>query len=96
MDSIIWSQAALDDLDEIYRYIARDSPLNAQMMIDGIIKKTDYLLDFPDLGKTYPELDDPNVRIILFRNFHIIYQLIDNNIEIVRVVHGRRAFKLDL
>ena len=90
------SQAALDDLEEIYKYIARDSSANAQMIIDRIIEKTDLLTNFPNLGKRYLEPDDPRVRIIFFRNFQIIYQLIDDNIEIVRVIHGRRSFKLEL
>ena len=96
MESITWSQAALDDLEEIYKYIARDSSANAQMIIDRIIEKTDLLTNFPNLGKRYLESDDPRVRIIFFRNFQIIYQLIDDNIEIVRVIHGRRSFKLEL
>jgi plasmid stabilization system protein ParE len=66
------------------------------MIRDSIIKKTDLLIEFPNLGKRYLELDDPSVRIIIFRNFQIIYQIIDENIEIIRVIHGRRLFKLEL
>ena len=60
--SVIWSQEALDDIDDIAEYIGRDSIYHAQQVVEQIFESGDTLLNQPQLGRVVPELNDPQVR----------------------------------
>ena len=95
MVAVKWSEPALDDLKEISQYISRDSPSRSKSFIDGIFEMAEHLSDFPNLGRRVPESDDPNVRVIIYSNYLIIYQIYEGYLEIVRVIHGRRSYRLN-
>jgi len=52
----------------------------------------DHLETSPKLGRRVKESDDPNLREIIYRKYRIIYQIHENQLEIVRVIHGSRDF----
>ena len=54
MAELIWSEESLSDLEGIYDYIARDSPLYARYQIEGICKSTERLRQFPESGRRFP------------------------------------------
>jgi len=37
-----------------------------------------------------PELDEPNIRKLILRNYRIIYRILGKKIQIVRLFHGSR------
>ena len=51
MGKIIWRQAAIDDLENIYDYIARDAPLRAINFAEELTNQIKSLSDFPKIGK---------------------------------------------
>jgi toxin ParE1/3/4 len=50
--NVLIREAAYDDLDRIYAWIARDRPRAAQRVIDRILHSIELLGLFPDLGHT--------------------------------------------
>jgi plasmid stabilization system protein ParE len=54
MVSIKWTSQAVDDLQEIYFYIARSSRLFAKRQIDKIRNQTNVLKSHPKSGKPVP------------------------------------------
>lgn len=52
------SKDAENDLLDIWPYIAKDQPVNADRFIDKIHEKLIKLTEFPELGKQRPELTD--------------------------------------
>lgn len=92
---VIWTPRARSDLKSIHNHIAQDSPQNAKNIIREIISKADLLVDFPDLGKMTPELEDPQVREISAYSWRIIYQRRQNKIFVLTVVHKRRQLGPD-
>ena len=93
MVGIRWSEPALDDLDEIERYIASDFPHQAKIFLSGIFEMVEHLSSFPRIGKKMLDSKDPNLRVIIYRNYQMIYQIFENYLEIVRVLHGSRIFQ---
>lgn len=91
--SIKLTRLAGSDLEEIVRYIARDSPSAAvefgQFLLNGIQP----LVEFPALGRTVPEFDDPALREIILRSYRVVYLLNrgTQTIHIVRFWHGARG-----
>jgi len=41
-----------------------------------------------------PELDDPNLRELILRNYRLIYRIFEEKIQIIRILHGSRILNL--
>ena len=90
MVKIEWSPIAQNDLNDIIDYIAQDSLEYALNFYDQVREKVQNLIQFPKIGRMIPELDDPDIREIILRNYRIIYRIYKDNIEIIRIIHGSR------
>jgi toxin ParE1/3/4 len=77
------------DLEDIWIHIARDSPVNATRFITRILERCERLADMPATGRSRGDLG-PDLRSVALGNYLIIYRPIEDGIEIVRVLHGRR------
>ncbi len=51
MVRIEWTDRSLEDLQDIYRYIARDSKSYANLFVQKIYKQVQKLKEFPKLGR---------------------------------------------
>ena len=87
---VIWSQRALQDVEHIRDYIAKDSPVYAQPFIERLLHATRHLSQFPQSGRAMPEANNSNIREVIYQGYRIIYRVTAEAIEIVMVVHGRR------
>jgi plasmid stabilization system protein ParE len=86
----ILSAEALSDLDEIWLYIASDSPKAADRVIDEIYETIYRLAEFPGMGHLREDLIDEPLRFWSVYQYLIIYRADAQPIEIVRVVSGYR------
>jgi len=43
------------------------------------------------MGRIVPELDDPNIRELILRNYRLIYRILGEKVQIVRLFHGSRV-----
>ena len=86
------SRRASRDLDEIWCWIARDSPEIASRFIDEIVARFPILATYPALGRPRRDLA-PGILSFPFRNYVIYYRETRRGIEIVRVLHGARDAK---
>ena len=93
MGQVIWSPSALNDIDEIAEYIARDSVDRAALFVSRIFESTDHLQKFPLSGRVIPEIGDQSCREILYGVYRIMYRIEDNDVWITGVVHGERDWK---
>jgi toxin ParE1/3/4 len=92
---IIWTQEALDRLTEIEDYISKDSPERASKFIAQLIEQTFPLSAQPRLGRTVPEIANPNVRELIFKKYRIVYRLYEERIEILTVFEGHMMLRID-
>ena len=92
---IIWTQEALDRLTATEDYISKDSPERASKFIDQLIELTFPLSDQPHLGRTVPEIANPNVRELIFKKYRIVYRLYEERIEILTVFEGHMLLRID-
>jgi plasmid stabilization system protein ParE len=65
MAQVTWTPQALDDLDAICLFIARDAPQVAAVFADRAFRATDRLADYPRSGRIVPELEVENIREII-------------------------------
>lgn len=95
--TIVVTESAYSDLEDIENYISQDSPAIARRFIAKIFDKIDQLYLFPESGKFVPEINDHSIRELLLNKYRIIYQLAENStINILRIVHGSRLLDIEL
>jgi toxin ParE1/3/4 len=83
------SPAAIQDLDEITDYFAEHNIDAGDKFVDEFSKKCRYLTQFPLMGRSYSEIR-PYLRGLPLQKYIIFYRIIDNGIEIMRVIRGDR------
>lgn len=94
MVEIIWTPFALEDLQSIYDYIAKDSPYYANRFIDKLVDRVDILIDHPKAGRIVPEFENELIRELIEGSYRIIYKINSiTEIGIVRVHHSARLLK---
>jgi len=92
---IVWTTPAQDDLRLIHQYIAKDSRLYATRVVENIVDKVDGLKALPRLGRKVPELNVDTVRELSIDAYRILYEIQPTHIEVLAVIHKRRALQPD-
>jgi addiction module RelE/StbE family toxin len=90
MRKLIWTYPAVDDLQAISDYIGKDSEYYASIFIGELIQSVEKLIEFPEIGRKVPEYQRKDIRELIVQSYRIIYQIEDNRILILTVVHDRR------
>ncbi len=95
MGQIKWTVKASNNLHAIYDYIAKDSKIYAVRFIKSLILSTKKLETMPRCGREVPELEGYGFREVIYRNYRIIYRILEDSedIEILAVIHGARDLK---
>lgn len=91
--SLIWSEDAQADIDEIEAHIALSAPSNARRVVDRIRDAATKQLDFPYSARIIPEFQDPDRREVFVYEYRLMYRIEVHRIRVLRVVHGRRLLK---
>lgn len=89
MSRYIISPAASQDLDEISDYFLRRNIEAGEQFVDSFEQKCQNLVKFPKIGRSYAEIE-PTLRGVLLDSYVILYRVIEDGVEIVRVVSGYR------
>ncbi len=88
MGQVIWSDPSIEDLEDIFNFYKVKSLTVAINMIEGIEESGNKL--HPNfLHQREPELE-PEHRRVVYRYYKIIYEVVGDNIEILRVFDGRK------
>lgn len=93
MADVIWTEKAVEQIEQIGVFIEKDSPFQANRVVRLIVHETRRLKEYPRIGKMIPELQDDRYREIRIFSYRILYRILDERtIAIVGVVHGQRLF----
>lgn len=77
------------DLVAIADYIAADNPRRAISFVDELIDRCLAIADNPLAPRERPEIG-PGVRIVVYGKYLLIYRTVDDEVLILRIVHGAR------
>jgi toxin ParE1/3/4 len=90
MADLRWTLTAIEDLEAIEAFIARDSPAYAVRQTNRLVEATETLPSFPWSGRKVPEFDREELREIIHRPYRIVYLIRGETVTILRVVHSAR------
>jgi toxin ParE1/3/4 len=79
------------DLNDIADYFAENSLEAGDRFFRTFDRKCKQLVAFPNSGKSYAAIR-PDLRGLSLEGYVIFYRVLDDGIEILRVVGGRRDF----
>lgn len=91
--TIEWSPEAIEDLDSIAEYIARDSEFYAQAVISKILAVSRKISHQALIGRIVPEINNEMIRERFIYSYRLIYMINKNTITIVAVIHGKRLLE---
>jgi toxin ParE1/3/4 len=91
MSRYVINSLASRDINEISDYFAEVSIVAGERFFQALNRKFKQLVDFPNSGKPYADIH-PVVRGLSVDGYIIFYRILDDGIEILRVVNGRRDF----
>ena len=89
MKRCIFSTPARLDLGEIHDYIADKNVAAAASFIRQLEQICEGLVKLPEQGRKRDELA-PDLRSITVERYVIFYQIVEDGVEIVRVLHSAR------
>ncbi len=85
----ILSDEALDDLDDIYQYIARNNRGSAAKLMRELQGVFETIAVNPDIGRRYID-PAPGLHVFISGKYRIFYRVVKDDAIIVRVIHGAR------
>lgn len=88
--NIIWSAQARSDLKTIRAFIAGDSELYAQLQIERIIERVEYISAMPTMGHRVHEYPEMPLRETHEGNYRIIYEFDATRIRVVTLIHMKQ------
>ncbi len=96
MARIIWTEPALNELDEISDYISLDNPKAAKELVRKVFQKIERLATHPKSGKTVEEFDSSIYREIVLPPCRIFYRIDDEIIYIIHIIRYEQLFHLEI
>ncbi len=85
---------AVADLDDIFIFVADNSPQAAMELIDRIDASIAGLESFPEMGLIAkpPRLARKGYRVLIVDDYLVFYVVMDDIVEIRRIVSGKRNY----
>jgi addiction module RelE/StbE family toxin len=94
MVEIIWTDNAIQDLNEIGEYIGNGSPKYAELTVSTLFNTPSILIDHPRAGKIVPEFGSPSIRELICGNYRIVYRIVGyDRIDILTVHNCSRLIR---
>lgn len=90
---VVITQAAWDDLLDIGRHIASDSPRNAEAFLEKAYTACLGLGEMPEAFERVPRHEGSGIRRRPFGNYLIFYRADEADVEVLRVIHGAREYE---
>ncbi len=90
---VTWSPEAVEDLESIAEYIERDSSFYAQSVVSQILATARKIKEFLFIGRVLPEIGDENIRERFIYSYRLVYEIQQQRILIVAVMHGKRLLE---
>jgi toxin ParE1/3/4 len=94
MVKVIWTDSAIQDLQDIGEYISKDSFRYAEQTVASLFDAPSILNNHPKAGKMVPEFGLQTIRELICGNYRIIYQIVNfEQIDILSVHNSSRLIR---
>ena len=93
MARLIWTEPALQDLEQIADYIALDDPSAAKRLVRKVFRKAELLQEFPEMCPVPHDLPESRYRHLVVAPLRIFYRIEKELVYIVYVMRSERLLR---
>ena len=93
MARLVWTEPALQDLDEIAEYIALDDVGAAKRLVRQVFDVVESLEQFPESGRRPPELQRTQYREKIVGPCRVFYRVEKESVYILYIMRGERMLR---
>ena len=93
MAQIIWTEPALDNLNDIAEYIAISNPHAAKQLVENVFSKIQKLEQLPDSGRVPEEISHLNYREVVVNPCRVFYKVDNDSVFILHVMRQERDLR---
>lgn len=94
MAQVVWTEPALNDLEEIAEYIALDKPMAASGLVSDVFFKVEQLKAFLGSGRIPPELPkNSRYRELVVGPCRVFYRSESSKVFILYVMRSERVLR---
>jgi toxin ParE1/3/4 len=93
MAQIIWTEPALNNLNDIAEYVAVSNPNAARQLVENVFSKVRRLEQFPDSGRTPEEISTLNYREIVVNPCRVFYKVDNDSVYILHLLRQERDLR---
>lgn len=90
MAEVSWTDQALQDVDNIAEYIAKDSRHFATIQVNLFFEHVQILTEKPLAGRVVPEFHIKSIREIIVGNYRVVYRVRAAVVEVLTIHHAAR------
>ena len=91
--TVRWSPEAVEDLESIAEYIAKDSEFYARSVVSKLLMTTSEISEQPLIGRMVPEMSQKEIRERFVYSYRMVYRIQNSVITIVAIIHGKRLLE---
>lgn len=89
MAKLIWTEESLVWLKDIGDYLSSRNPQAAAKVTEGIYNKTQMLLEHPRIGGRFTDINEREVRALLYGHYQIVYEVTaSDNVYVLAIFHS--------
>ena len=93
MAQIIWTEPALDNLNDIAEYIALSNTYAAKKLVNNVFNKVQRLEQFPESGRIPDEIEKLNYREVVVNPCRVFYKVEQETVYILHVLRQERDLR---
>lgn len=93
MVEVIWTEPALENLNDIAEYIELSNPLAASRLVENVFNSIQRLELFPESGRTPKELEELNYREVVVNPCRVFYKIDAGSVYILHVLRQERDLR---
>lgn len=90
MTAIVWSELALDELNDLVSYVGERNPTAADALFERIESSVTVLANWPYLFRNGRV--EVTREIVVHPNYIVVYRVLESHVEITNVIHARREY----
>ncbi|RIA34439.1 plasmid stabilization system protein ParE [Ectopseudomonas oleovorans] len=93
MVEIVWTDPALEQLNDLAEYIALDKPAAARALVSRVMDVVSRLAQFPLSGRVPEELPGPVYREVVVPPCRIFYRYTNETVFIIHIMREERMLR---
>lgn len=92
MTHLVWTEEAVEDLEAIRDYVARDSLRYSRLVVERIIESAERIAAYPESGRVVPEVGRKDFREVIVGSYRVVYRLHEDAAQILTIFRASRLF----